>query len=134
MYDVVIYYESKVYKNDKNQIIATEDQILPYWDGAGYDKFNGFGYQLSVTPDKVSSVQITSENYEFTSSPLFQFDSKGLEERVDNDNAIIILADDMKKATKQHSNFIVKTTFASPHAGSTLLLPPYYPFIMIDAH
>lgn len=134
MNDVVIYYESKVYKNDKNQIIATEDLILPYWDGAGYDKFNGFGYQLSVTPDKVNSVQITSENYEFTSSPLFQFDSKGLEERVDNDNAIIILADDMKKATKQHSKFIVKTTFASPQSESTFLLPPYNPFIIIDAH
>lgn len=131
--DVVIYYESKVFKNMKNKITSTIDRITPYWDGAGYNKFNGFGYQLAVAPNKVASVNIDYDNYTFASSPLFQFSSNGLEERVGNDNAIIIVADNMKQAVKQKSKITVTTTFASPQTESAAILPPYNPFIIINA-
>lgn len=131
--DVVMYYESKVYKNAKNQITATIDEFTPYWDGAGYNNFNGFGYQLSVTPDKVAAVNIAYENYTFAANPLFQLDGKYMEVRVDNDNAIIIVADNMKQAVKQKSKFTITTTFVNPQAESAAMLPPYNPFIIIDA-
>lgn len=131
--DVVVYYESKVYKNAKNQITSTVDQIVPYWDGAGKINFNGFGYQLAVSPDKVAAVNIAYENYTPVSSPLFEIDKKGLEERVDNDNAIIIVADNMKQAVNQKSKFTITTTFTNPQFESTTMLPPYNPFIIIDA-
>lgn len=131
--DVVIRYESKVYKNAKNQITSTIDRITPYWDGSGYNKYNAFGYQLSVAPNKIASVNIEYDNYTFAASPLFQFSSNGLEERVGNDNAIVIVADNMKLAVKQKSRFTVTTTFSSPQKESAGMLPPYNPFIVIDA-
>lgn len=131
--DVVVYYQSRVYKNMQNRITSTIDEFTPYWDGAGYNNFNGFGYRLSVTPDKVTAVNIAYENYTFTASPLFQFDNKGLEERADNDNAIIIVADNMKQAVKQKGKFTVTTTFGTPQIESAAMLPPYNPFIIINA-
>lgn len=66
-------------------------------------------------------------------APLFQFDNKGLEERADNDNAIIIVADNMKQAVKQKGKFTVTTTFGTPQIESAAMLPPYNPFIIINA-
>ena len=33
--DVVVYYQSRVYKNMQNRITSTIDEFTPYWDGAG---------------------------------------------------------------------------------------------------
>lgn len=131
--DVVMYYESKVYKNANNRIVSTKDHFTPYWDGAGYKNYNGFGYQLAVTSNSIASVNIAYENYTFEATPLFQFDKKGLEERVDNDNAVVIVADNLKQAVKQKSKFTVTITFDAPQKESANLLPPYNPFIIIDA-
>ena len=56
-----------------------------------------------------------------------------MEERADNDNAIIIVADNMKQAVKQKGKFTVTTTFGTPQIESAAMLPPYNPFININA-
>lgn len=131
MNDAVIHYESKVFKNMKNQIISIEDNIRPQWDGAGKAYINGFGYQLSVSSSKVASVQISCDTYSFPENPLYQFDSKGLE--LKNKNATIILTENLKENVAKWSTFTVKTTFTTPLAEQSFQKPPYNPFLICDA-
>lgn len=135
MNDAVIHYESKVFKNKKNQIVSIEDKIYPQWDGAGKMNINGFGYQLSVSPSQVASLQISCDTYTFPENPIYQFDSKGLETNNGSamSKATIIVTENIKANVANRSSFIIKTTFGSAQAERNFLLPPYNPFLIINA-
>lgn len=135
MNDAVIHYESKVFKNMKNQIVSIEDKISPRSDGAGRMNINGFGYQLSVSPSQVASMQISCDTYTFPENPIYQFDSKGLETNNGSvmSKATIIVTENIKANVADGSSFVIKTTFGSPQAERSFLLPPYNPFLIINA-
>lgn len=125
MNDLVIYYESKVYKTIiSNMIVKTEDvfTIINKWTSAQFQ--NGFGYQLSnINNDVIKSVTIDGPG---TSSYM---EGKMIEPG--QSHPTVILFDNQKDAIDK--TFKVTTEFTGELTAG-LVQPPYNPFIIIKAN
>lgn len=134
MNDVVIDYECTHYRNSKNQIVKIVDKFIPKWSRAS--RHNGFGYQLGVYGTQVYSVKVESD-YE-NSLSFFKTDGKGLE--LNQNYATIMLFEDMKKLTAQHTTelnttkaFTVTIEFTSPVTLNNVTVPPYNAFMVANS-
>ncbi len=124
MNDMVIYYNSTVYKDvSTNKILKVVDEITTRHSGASY--VNGFGYQFhKIRPSDVSSVTVATE------SGLTSAFMKGEMLEPAQDHPTIILFDNMNEAVKKLASFTVTTTFAGDGINEMDVLPPYNPFLI----
>lgn len=125
MNDVVIIYESKVYKRIVgNQVYKIVDRYTPYNDGAYFR--NAFGYQMDkITPDMIGKVTIEGPT---TSSFM-----KGQSMEPGQAHPTFILFDDARIAYQKGESYIVTVEFKKD-VNSSLCIPPYNPFIIIEAN
>lgn len=124
MNDVVIAYESKVYKHVVgNLIYKVIDCFTPYHDGALFQ--NAFGYQLH----KMNESEIKSVSIEGASTSVFM---NGQTMEPDQEHPTFILFDDVKQAIHQGS-FTVTTEFKND-INLNRLVPPYNPFIIVQSN
>ena len=125
MNDLVIYYESKVYKtivsNLVTKIIDTYT-IISKKEGAQYQ--NGFGYQLSnIGNDKIKNITIEGSK---TSSYM-----QGKTIEPGQTHPTIILFDNQKDVIGKE--FTVTTEFNN-ELEESLVKPPYNPFVIIKTN
>ena len=124
MNDAVIGYKSRHYRNKNNQVIKIEDTFTPLWAGAIIH--SGFGYQLGIRKDYVKTLEIESDA---SLPPLFTTDAKGLE--FSQTLATIMLFDNLHNV--KGNVYKITMELSSPQKESSILFPPYNPFIVIGS-
>lgn len=135
MNDLVITYESKIYKNENNEIVKIEDVWVPKWSGATFR--NSFGYQIGTTSNKIKGALVESDYNKEVS--MFNINSKGLEEG--QNLATIMLFDNMNDVMgidegsvgNGNHTFAVTTEFVDPIVQDNReMFPPYNSFIVAN--
>lgn len=132
MNDVVIDYESTLYRNPRNMVVKIVDKFTPRWSGA--NKNSGFGYQLGIRSSSVLGVKVSSDFDESLS--FFKTDAKGLE--LSQTQATIIVFQDIKSLlarnpidpNKAPKSTTITIQLSSPVSLQSLTQPPYNPFIV----
>lgn len=126
MNDVVIYYNSTIYKDLNNKVTKIVDEFVAKHDGAKY--VNGFGYQFhNIASNVIQNVKIE------TNSGLSSSFMNGQMLEPGQDHPTIILFDNMQVAAAQQATFTVTTTFVNGGVNETDVLPPYNPFIIAES-
>ncbi|MGL4779441.1 MAG: LruC domain-containing protein [Bacteroidales bacterium] len=141
MNDLVCDYNMIHYNNSSNKISKASGTIRVRASGAKFK--NGFAIELGVSPASINT--LTIQNGSLTSNVL-QLDGKGLE--TGQNKANIPLFDDVYKLfNKPNASFInteiekdqvtykdinYSMTFSSPQTLSSLGIPPYNPYMIID--
>jgi LruC domain-containing protein len=146
MNDIVVDCKFDQIANPQNKITKVQAQFVLRAMGASFN--DGFGIQLPVTPDKVTSCVVKFDNGEsIPMTPgLVHINSNGLEQG--QDKAVVILFDDGFKVLPQIYNGIgVNTTPGIPWTPTrtinmtivfsepmdpNLLIAPYNPFIFAN--
>lgn len=125
MNDLVIYYESKVYRTIVgNMATKIEDTYTIISKLNGAQQLNGFGYQLSnIVNDAIKSIAIEGP---VTSSYI---QNNGME--AGQSHPTVILFDNQKGVIDK--TFTVTTEFKNELQESSVK-PPYNPFIIIKAN
>lgn len=122
MNDAVIYYKSRVYINDKNEVTKIVDEFTVRNNGAIYQ--NGFGYQFH----KVDANAIKDVSYSSNVTSSFM---KGAALEPDQNHPTIILSDALKQVVDQP---LIVTTLLHPGVSYTAVVPPYNPFIIVKSN
>jgi LruC domain-containing protein len=146
MNDIVVDCKFDQISNSQNKVTKIQAQFVLRAMGASFN--DGFGIQLPVTPDKVTSCVVKFDNGEsIPMTPgLVHINSNGLEQG--QDKAVVILFDDGFKVLPQIYNGIgVNTTPGIPWTPTrtinmtivfsepmdpNLLFAPYNPFIFAN--
>ncbi|WP_298614801.1 LruC domain-containing protein [uncultured Odoribacter sp.] len=123
MNDVVVSYESKVYKHVLgNRVYKIVDCFTPYHDGALFQ--NAFGYQLHL----VDKSEVKSVTIEGKSTSVFM---NGQTMEPNQEHPTFILYDNARQAVNQ-GRFTVTTEFRND-IDLKRLVPPYNPFIIVQS-
>jgi len=145
MNDIVVDCKFDQISNSQNKVIKVEAQFILRAMGANFH--NGFGLQLPVTPDKVSSCVLKLNNGQSVPmAGLVSINSNGLEQG--QAKAVVIIFDDGFKVLPQiYSGIGVNTTTGIPWTDTqtinmtltfsepidpNLLVAPYNPFIFAN--
>lgn len=114
MNDLVVYYESSVYRNPvTNKVTKVVDQLTPIAYSAGY--INGFGYEFS----NLSSSQIKSISGDVTSLESGQ------------SKPTVVVSSNMKQAFMEKKTFTITTLLYDVDEKD--VIPPYNPFLIVQA-
>ncbi|WP_277466838.1 LruC domain-containing protein [Parabacteroides sp. PF5-6] len=123
MNDMIVRYNSKVYRDASNRVTKIVDEIIPVHNGASYR--NGFGYQFdNVAKEDIKSVTILSESG-ITSSFM-----QGVSLEPGQDKPTVVLFDNLSVALEQQAVFAVTTEFKNG-VDESHVVPPYNPFIVV---
>jgi len=139
--DIVIDYNFNQVTNGQNKVVQVKGNVIVKAIGASFD--NGFGFQLSVNPDKVASVTGTD-----LQESIITLNSNGTE--ANQSKATIILFDNAFNElpypggggtgvnTTPGSPYVqpqpqeIVINFTNPVNLNTIGIPPYNPFLFID--
>ncbi len=137
--DMVVDYQFEIRTNGKNKVTSLRTKFLLRAMGASYK--NGFGFELPVSFDKISSV--TGSNLK---EGIVKVNNNGTEAR--QTNAVIMAFDngfnlmkasyglfvntDMTKPTVQPDTIKMVINFGTPIAVADLGTAPYNPFIFTN--
>ena len=142
MNDQVVQYNIVNYTNAQNNVVHTTGTLNLQAIGAKYK--NGFGMQLGISPNTISSISIKGGNMNHNT---FKLQSNGTESGQSKANIIfwddafamfnspagLFINTDMNKNKVAYKTVSFQINYTTPQYPGNLTTPPFNPYIIIDS-